>query len=284
VQDVEAGETDVRVSQTRSTSVGRLTVAGSGNGLPPTTESGESLTGTARLSNQRLETSVVQGLGFAEQGPDGGSSLNRTNTSLQFGTGLYFADGVLAMGRPARGGFVMTRAPDNVPVERVVMGTGTGTTQAETSWIGPAVLPGLSPYVAKTVSIDPVGLPVDYSLGPTTFRVVPGNRRGAVVPLEADKRLYARGTLLSAQGRKVALQGLRLRPVDGPAAARESMEEISSFTDEEGTFELYDLFPGTYRLRVIDGSGRTATVTVPAASEVLVDLGGVELESQEAEE
>jgi outer membrane usher protein FimD/PapC len=284
VQDVEAAETDVRVSQTRSTSIGRLTLAGSGSGLPPTTAGGKSVSATARLSNQRLETSLVQGFRFEEQDPAGGSSLTRTNTSLQFGTGVYFADGVPAMGRPARGGFVVTRAPADVPVDRVVLGTGSGTTQARTSWLGPAVLAGLSPYTSRTVNIDPVGLPVDYSLGPTTFTVEPGNRRGTVVPLEAEKRLYARGTLISAQGEEIALQALRVSAIEGPAAAREAMSEISSFTDESGTFELYDLYPGTYRVRVLDGSGRTTRVTIPEEGEVLVDLGRVELAAQEAEE
>ncbi len=304
IQNVREPQASVRASQTRSTPIGELTVAGSVAGLPPSGDAPQSLSGTARLDNHRLQASMNQSLAWNGGEASGSSPLDRSNTSIQFGTGLYYADGAFAVARPARGGFVMARIPPSVPIDRIELGSGSEQTRARTGVLGPAVVTGLMPYTPRTIEAQIVGLPIDYSLGQTTFTVESGYRRGTVLPIDAEQLLYARGTLVTPSGEPVALQPIALldptaapegagdasapggEPASGGQPEAEASTDVAfglpvvqrSFTDEAGVFEVYDLQPGRYVIAVGDGARRSGTVTIRAGAGGVIDLGEITVE------
>ena len=310
VQNVRNAQASVRASQTRSTPIGELTVAGSAGGLPPSGEAPQSLSGTARLDNHRMQASMNQRLTWDGGEGAGSSRLDRTNTSIQFGTGLYYADGAFAVARPGRGGFAMARIPPSVPIDRIELGSGSEQTRARTGVLGPAVVTGLTPYTPRTIEARIVGLPIDYSLGQTTFSVESGYRRGTVLPIDAEQLLYARGTLVTPAGEPIALEPVALldpaaapegvgdasapdgAPAPGGGAASDGQPEAEAsagaafelpvvqrgFTDEDGVFELYDLQPGQYIIAVGEGARRSGAVTIRAGAGGVISLGEITVE------
>lgn len=275
VQDVAESRSDVRLSGARQTGIGKLSLSGSATGLPPTTAGGESLGGSVRLAAERFELSASERITLGDRGHDRLPGLERLNSSLSVGTGLYFADGALAFGPPARGGFVLAQALEALPIEGLGLGSGSAAEQVGSGLFGAAVLAGLTPYQPQSVHLDLIGLPIDYSVGPTSFTVTPGYRRGTVVPVRAEQFLYARGRLVDGEGEGVALRALN---VLRPEASAEAPPVTTSFTDEQGFFELYELGPGRYRLASPGGEFRSQAFNLSGEGEGMRELGEIRLE------
>jgi outer membrane usher protein len=270
-QDIEQPTTRVRVAGGRELSVGDLSATGAVAGLPLFTETPTRLSGNLRLTNQRLETAASQAV---QLGEGTGTTLGKVESlraSAQFGAGFYMADGVATIGRPAKGAFAMLAEPPDLPVESLRIGRGGPQAGPDTGALGTTVLPGLAGYSPTTVELQMIGLPVDYSVGRTSFTARPGYRRGMVIPVEAERLLYAQGRLLDADGEPVSLKALRLHPLDGDEPA------MTTFTDEEGVFQLYDLRAGRYRLDAMSGQARTEPFQIRDGGDGFIDLGEVRL-------
>jgi outer membrane usher protein FimD/PapC len=160
----------------------------------------------------------------------------------QVGTGLYFADGLLGFGRPSTDSFVLVGKSRTLAGGEILVNPTDRGAEARSGIIGAATLPSVGEYRAKPIRAEVSGVPVDYALGPTAYIVESGHRTGTAIRITGSKLLYGTGRLLDETGAPVALQVFEVR--------RKDQRVLSSFTDEEGRFLLYDLEPGEYTLAV----------------------------------
>jgi hypothetical protein len=238
-------------------------------------------TASLRYDSHRMEAATTQSFQDTGNGDDAAESLAGAATtyrgSYRFGAGLYLAGGTLAVGPPSRSSFAVLRTGDNLPADRLRVGSSTGTVRTQSGWLGPAVLTNLRPYAPQSVEVELSGVPADYDIGPTAYIVEPSYRSGTEIEFEGTTRSYARGRVLDGDGNPVTLRAADVVPVSGTAArverrAEESRQTPSQtvFTDREGVFEAYRLAPGTYELRVRPRQGREGGT---ARFEVTPDAG-----------
>jgi outer membrane usher protein len=133
---------------------------------------------------------------------------------------------------------------------------------ATTDANGFAVLPGLRPYEANRLQIDPNDLPIDTTMAASEYTVRPYRRGGVRVRFPVAERGGAVVRLMRESNEPVAA-GARVRVGDGHyVVASEGAVFISG---QHGEVELEASWPG-HRCH--------AQVTIPAGS-VLPDLGAV---------
>ncbi len=194
--------------------------------------------------------------------------------SVQLGSGVYAAGGMVGLGAPMRSAFTLVGADRNLPARTVAVRSPGRATARESGVLGPAVLGPLAPGIPEPITVDVPGIPADYALGRTEYIVTPSYRSGAAIRITPTRRLYVRGRLLDETGEPLAFLGLRVvsETVDLPT---ETIREYPAFTDDSGVFEVYDLEPGAYTITLRDGSGRSASLIVPDAEGPLVRIDDI---------
>lgn len=253
------------------------------------------LSGTARVRTIGVETGTVAGASISGRAAaprfdlSGGGSVNLQDgdglvnqdvqsTVLfgQVGSGLYYADGALAVGPPVRASWAMVRRDARLPTDLLEVRSPGRSIPRRSGILGPAFVGPLTPGNQEALLISVPGLPADYSLGPTEFTVTPGYRSGTVITVVSLQRLYVRGRLVDSRGNPVVFVGLQVEEVDdGNQEPRDSQEIPAAFTDEHGIFEVYGVVPREYSLRLRDGTNRTAILTVPREEGPLVVVDDV---------
>lgn len=258
-------EVDARTSQRFRARRSEVGVGVSLSRVDPRSGSVESAGTTVRASHQRGEASASVYVLPADD--PFGRNVDSATARLRVGTGLYYSDGVFGVGRPSSGSFALvSKARDLPPGPVLVNPRGTGA-EARTGPLGAAVLTNLPDYGDKVIDARLPDLPIDYALGPTAYVFETGHRSGAAVRLEAERLLYGRGRLVTGADEPIALTVFEL--------AGEAGEPVAvSFTDENGVFYVYDLGPGTYRIRFGDRPGE-AHLELSGGEELPFDAGNL---------
>jgi outer membrane usher protein FimD/PapC len=231
---------DVRTTQRFGSSRANASVGVSVDRIDTQTASAQSVSTSVRATHPRAEAAL-----YASAVP-GDAALEDTpayaSVNARFGSSLYFADGLMGVGRPSSGSFALVSARRALPASQVLVNPTTEGAEARSGLLGSAVLTALPDYYEKPVETELPGIPVDYALGPTSHIIETGYRTGTALRIEGDRLLYGRGRLVDPSGEPLELQVFEIVDVDGDVAA-------ISFTDERGVFMVYDLTPGTYTIR-----------------------------------
>ena len=214
----------------------------------------------ARLSyiGNRFETGVEQA---RATGADGFHDLR---TRLTFGSSLAMADGVVAVGRPISNSFAIVSVNEQAKDYRIAVEPRTGFGSSKTlysaysDWMGPAVVPTLTPYFNRSLQVDAPDAPAGISLGGQVFAIKPGYRSGYHLEVGSEANAALLGTLIDQDGEPIVF-GI------GEAVRVGSNEDapIPLFTNGSGRFFLEGVVAGaSYRL-TISREDETIETVVP---------------------
>lgn len=274
--DVQTGVTDLNVSTGHQ---GPVSFAGTARarGIDPVARTINGISASARAFNERFDFAGSAGFLLDPANSVIEQQLRSTSYAVQFGSGLYLADGAIAIGAPTRAPFALVRPARELDT-RVVSVRSSGRSLARESGIlGPAFLGPLTPGGKEPVVVDVPGLPADFGLGQTEFLIAPRYRSGTLITIVPSRSLYVRGRLLDDRGQAVVFKALEITPrFDLPVG----VEALGgpTFTDDEGVFEMYGLIPGFYSIVLRDGTERSAAMLVPDEAGPLVIIGDIRIE------
>jgi len=230
--------------------------------IDPQAGTARSVAANLRASNARGEFAaaarVAPGEALLENTPE------RSEARVRIGSGLYFADGLIGVGRPTPGSFAVVGKDRSLPPGPVLVNPSGDRVEARTGLLGAAVLSSIPDYYQKPIRIELPDLPIDYALDWSSVVAESGYRSGTGLRVSGGRLLYGSGSLVDQDGDAVAMRVVRVYGADGLA--------FTSFTDERGRFALYDLTPGEYLLRLGD-SERGVEFSLASSEELPLDLG-----------
>jgi outer membrane usher protein len=189
-------------------------------------------------------------------------------TSVRVGSAIAFADGMVAVGAPIRGGsFAIIKPHTTLAGKEVVVG-GENAVRAKTDWLGPALMSNLPSYSNTNIPVDVTDLPVGYSLGAGSFDVRAPHKGGYAIEVGSSYAITAFGVLEDAEGQPLQLQS----GVASPDTDRR--KEVAVFTNSAGRFGADGLAPGRWTLRMESASGPLAyIIDVPEKTQGLYKAG-----------
>jgi len=228
-----------QTAQTTVTQTSEKTGVGSWNAtaMAETQPDGQSsLSASASYFTNRAEFYVNHAAGLGGLGYGGLTRPYSTQeqTAVSVGTTFVYADGAWGMGRPVTSGFALITPHESLQGSPVVVG-GAESPVAETDWLGPAGVPGASPYRQSRVTYDAPGAPTGYDLGSAAFDMKAPYKAGYNLKAGSAYTVTAMGTLLDADG-----QPLPLLAGEAREANKENGRKVELFTNRAGQVDHRD--------------------------------------------
>jgi outer membrane usher protein len=213
-----------------------------------------SLNGSLQYTGNRANLSLFQDSRIA--GLEAETIDQRT--SLRLETAIAFADGHVAVGRPISNGFAIIAPHAGLADNEITIGKGVRGYTARTDFLGPALLPSVSPYAPNRVDYDVADLPPGYDLGDGLFDLTPGHKSGYALSVGSSYTVTALGTLLLADGEPAAL-------ITGHATeAANPDKRVELFTNRTGRFTAQGLAPGRWTIEMASRPVARFSLEVPA--------------------
>jgi outer membrane usher protein len=226
--------------------------------------------GTARYVDPRGEIALSHDISDPVSSRDALDS----RTSLRMGTALVYADGNVALSRPVENSFAIFAANPDFKSMPIMIEPNKDSRLAQIDRVGPAVLPDLTPYIVRRVSVDAPELPLGYELGPGSYVLRPTYKSGTVIHVGEGIFVILTGSLAYSDGKPVSLQAGEVAALGNTPAA-----PIEFFTNRAGRFSIDGLKAGRYELRIFDEEKSTVQFEVPKGKVGPYDLGRIRLAS-----
>jgi outer membrane usher protein len=233
----------------------------------------DKLTGSGQFAyNANRFSAVVEHDTIADTALD---NIQSQQSSYTLGTQIAFAGGDVTFGHPVGPRFAIVAEHETLDDRNVGVRRGDGTAErnAETDFLGPALVSAGTAYQPQKVMIDIQDLPLGYDPGPTQYDVFPGPASGYSFRVGSNASHIVIGTLLGADGKPVALQGGEMQSLTD-----HSFKAVPVFTNSTGRFVAEGLAPGRYRLVLGAQMNMTVTVVVPDQAIGIINLGVVHLD------
>ncbi len=196
----------------------------------------------------------------------GGSSAdNRTNLQATMSSTLAYAGGYFAITKQIDDSFVIF-APSKEMADQNVYFRLEGSSTIMTQKSRPKILP-LTSYKPTAAYMDLPEAPPDILARIQAALLVPTYKSGIVYASDILRRYKASGRLVDSKGAPVGY-------IAGDVVDASATTIGSTFTDEEGFFEIYDLLPGTYRILWPDFVG-TTDFELKETADGSLDLGTI---------
>ena len=227
---------------------------------------GSNIAFNANYFSNRAELGVSH---FGTFAGDFGDS-NSQRTSFRFGTSIAVAGGEVAIGRPIYDSFAIVRPHASLRGTNVIVEPSPFGDVAETGKMGLAIMPSLSSYSERTVTVDVENAPAGVDIGQGSFKLFPRYRSGYLLEVGSDYHVTALGTMLDVDGQPVAL-------VSGKATelAHPDRPPVTLFTNRQGRFGAAGLAPGQWRIEMLDAKKSVYVITIPGEAEGVVRLGDI---------
>lgn len=188
-------------------------------------------------------------------------------SSLELGTGLVFADGVVAWTRPVTGSFVVVDKNPSISEQDVEVNPALEGYAARADAFGPAVLPNLEPYRVATLTVAAPDLPMGYSLGSDSYLLLPAYKSGTLLRVGSEGTVFLRGTLQHADGSPAAFATAELTQPEG------LVPPLVLMTNRAGRFSLIGLRPGRWELRISGAEMPPLVIEIPEKNTGLHSAG-----------
>lgn len=192
---------------------------------------------------------------------------SRSNISLNPSGSFVFADGYFAASRHINNSYILVR---NDFDESVFINGNAANSEAKAAKYSTRILVKNQAYQTQSLAVE--NSINERSYAPDVFmrlyRVRPKYKSASVLRLTRDKKLTVRGTIRDGDGKPLSLQGGRLM-------SPKLTEEVSFFTDYDGNFNIENLPPGTYQIKVFGHPFATATVQVKDSANRVLELGPI---------
>ena len=187
------------------------------------------------------------------------SGSNVRATGQIGGTLLFFGDGVRAVDRIGDAFAVVRNAGPGVEVQQ------NSASMATSDAHGFALLPDLLPYRSTTISIDPVKLPLGWSVPATERQAIAGYQNGVVVDFGAHRSRSAIVTMVDTDGNPL--------PAGFVAVREDGSQAVIGYSGE--TY-LEDMQPVEHLVVDRGAPGKCrATVIYPHSASLQVRVGNV---------
>ena len=188
-------------------------------------------------------------------------------TSLRLETAIAYADGAVAFGRPVADGFAIVTPHAGLSDHEITIGREATGITARSDWLGPALIPSVSPHSLNRIEFDVADLPAGYDLGDGLFDLQSGYRSGYVLEVGSAYTVTAIGTLLDARSEPLALlTGVAIEVAD-------PNKKVELFTNRTGRFAAQGLAPGKWRFEVASTPPERYELVIPDDSVGLVRVG-----------
>jgi len=223
------------------------------------------LAGDVRYTGNRFTAAASHTRRFASPG----SARIDIRSSATISTGLAFADGQVAWGRPVAGAFAIIDLPEDVDTGELQIAPSDDAALAEADLWGPALVSSLPPYMATTLPLKAQGTPETYDLGTGVFTLQPGYKAGYNLVAGTAGAMAVSGQLLDEHGEPVALAMGKARLAG--AASEGPVHEF--FTGKDGRFFIQGLTSGTWELSLAANSDVSFTLALSASNQKVIDVG-----------
>lgn len=248
----DAGEKRTRASYTRSEGAGAGAWSISGDAAYGAEEHASDAALTAAYTGNRAEiaathSSRVEGIAFTGGRFKPVSTDQRTTVRVE--SGMAFADGAFAIGRPVTGGFAIVEPHSALADKTVVAGTDSAEI-ARSDALGAALIPDISTYMPNHVSLEVEDLPLGYDLGSDGAHFFSPYKAGHKVTLGNAYSVTAMGTLLDREGKPLALIAGEAWEEGAPDGRR-----VELFTNRTGRFGAQGVAPGRWIIEMPSAGG-----------------------------
>jgi outer membrane usher protein len=198
----------------------------------------------------------------------------RIQTSrFSFGSGLAFAGGTWAIGRPVGQSFAILTPHPSLKGKKIMAEPRDQGAHAQSGKLGPAMIPDLSVYSKASLSYDVENLPLGYDLGAGQFTLRPPLYAGYRLIVGSGSSVTITGHVVEgADGTPVPLIGGTLQSI-----ARPDEPPVDIFTNRNGRLAATGLREGHYTLTLNTDPPFTTTIRIPADSAGLIDIGDVRI-------
>lgn len=181
------------------------------------------------------------------------------DTKLKLGMGLYWADGVVGVGRPTQDSFALVTSSDDLNDYTLPINDKRVETYAEVDHGFAAVVPNLPSYSKQLIVAEYTSLPDGFSLEQSSFTFTPEYKSGTHIHLVGKGTVMVIGSLYEKnQNTPVELIGGEVVSLD-----REKESSVPFFTNSKGRFVIEGLNDGNYEIRFYNSSLAPVQFTVP---------------------
>lgn len=224
--------------------------------------------GGLRYRGYRAEAQVAQNITTPSEADEQVDS----RTSFRLGTALVYAGGQFAVTRPVRDSFAIV--VPHPALKEFPMGVNPVRDyySARADWLGPAVVPDLTAYQVRTLTIDTPDLPPGYDVGPGRHTVLPTYKSGTVIRVGTGATVLLMGVLETFTGQPVSLLAGEVVAVDDPQG-----KPLELFTNRNGRFSVEGLKPGRYELRLYADPKAAVRFEIPKDKAGVYEIGVLRL-------
>ena len=190
-------------------------------------------------------------------------------------TALVYADKTFAISRPVSNNFAIIQPKDFLkPYPIDVYSNLSSATLSRSSRFMPAVITQIPSYQDTVVYIDSESLPLGYDLGKSTYTLHANYKCGFKIHVGGKGKLqYAEGFLKDANGQPIVYRNIKVINESGLE------EESRVFTNSQGKFCFFHIYPGVYRLKVQGIDHQDIEVSIPKDStQEIISLGSLIVE------
>jgi len=193
-------------------------------------------------------------------------------SQVRVATAIAFAGGKVALSRPISNSFAIVSPHPQLKNQKIGIDPIGDRYRSEIDTFGSAVIPDLSPYQRRVLTVEAPDLPLGYDLGGAVFTVEPTYKSGTAISVGTDATVIGRGTLTAIDGRVLSLQAGEIFSLDRP-----NDPAITFFTNRKGRFVIEGLRPGTYRVEMFLAREAVLQITIPEDASGLYELGSFTL-------
>ena len=190
--------------------------------------------------------------------------------NLQFRTTLAFADSHVAFTRQIPDSFILIATSPSLKKESALYRLSSGAQYLAAR--GQNIILPLTSYTTTVLSVDLVESPINLNPRYPFVLVSPAFRSGILFQSDGVKRYMLYGRLVDTTGKPVEYLPGDIYDLGGSMVT-------STFSDEMGHFEIYDILPGTYTIEWPEGYG-TTQFELSESAEDTIDLGDVVVHSR----
>lgn len=205
-------------------------------------------------------------VGLSHDVQSGDTLDNRT--SLRWGTALVYADGAWGVSRPVYNSFAIVNPQGDLQGQDVGVYPQGDRFLAKSDLLGPAVVPDLTPYHYHRLTVQPLEASLEHDSSADDFLLKPTYRSGAVLRPGQLHALAITFTLMTAEGKPVALQSGTLA---------QGQRSIEFFSNREGLVLAAGLEPGVVAGYLSGAPEKVFELRIPEQTRGMLDLGQVRL-------
>lgn len=221
------------------------------------------LNGSASYAANRADLGIAHSTAYSQVVDE----ISDQRTSLRAATGIAFAGGRFAVGRPVSDGFVIVQPYAGARDVSIEVEPSPEGYYARSGALGPALYGQVSAYSPRTVTFDAPEAPPGFDVGQGALRLMAPYRAGYLVTVGSDYGVTAIGRLLKADGTPLPLlAGVAIE--QGGEGRR-----VEIFTNRQGSFGAGGLKAGRWRIEMPSEPPLAYELIVPETADGIARAG-----------